>query len=112
MAGSVTYYLWGHSYAMIIFTLETVFVALLSRRYRNFVILDAVYWVLLGMPLVGLFYGLILPISASGTILIALKQGINGIFNALIANFIVSYLPFDRLINLKKSVLPNLSCKF
>ena len=103
MAGSVTYYLWNHPYAMIIFTLETLFVALFSRRYDNFVILDAIYWVLLGMPLVGLFYGLILPVSASGTILIALKQVINGIFNALIANFIVSYLPFDHLINPHKS---------
>ncbi|MDJ0729585.1 MAG: ATP-binding protein [Crocosphaera sp.] len=103
MAGSITYYLWDHTYAMIIFTLETLFVALLSHRYRNFVILDAVYWVVLGIPLVGLFYGLVLPVSASGTLLIALKQGINGIFNALIANFIVSYLPFGHLINPQKS---------
>ena len=103
IASSITYYLWGHPYAIIIFTLETVFVALLSRRYRNFVILDAIFWVLLGIPLVGLFYGFILPVSASGTILIALKQAINAIFNALIANFIVSYLPFDNLINPRKS---------
>ncbi len=67
--GSVTYYVWGHPYALIIFTAETYFVALLSRRYKNFVVLDGIYWVLLGMPLVGLFYGLILPISTSGTLL-------------------------------------------
>ncbi|MDJ0659458.1 MAG: ATP-binding protein [Crocosphaera sp.] len=99
IAGSITYYLWDHPYAMIIFTLESLFIALLSRRYCNFVILDAVYWLLLGMPLVGLFYGLILPVSGSGTVLIALKQGINAIFNALIANFIIFYLPLEHLIN-------------
>ncbi|MGK7956870.1 MAG: ATP-binding protein [Crocosphaera sp.] len=105
IAGSITYYLWGHPYSMIIYTLETLFIALLSRRYRNFVILDAVYWVLLGIPLVGLFFGLILPVSASGTVLIALKQSINAIFNALIANFIVFYIPFKHLINPQKSKL-------
>ena len=98
LAGSVTYYLWGHPYAMVTFTLEALFVAILSRRYRNFVLIDGLYWLLIGMPLVGLFYGLILPVSASGTLLIAFKQGLNAIFNALIANLMVSYLPLYRLI--------------
>lgn len=110
LAGSITYYLWGHPYAMIIVTLEAAFIALLSRRHRNFVLLDAIYWVFLGMPLVGLFYGLILPVSASGTLLIALKQGLNAIFNALIANVIVAYIPLDHLINPQKSK-PSLSLK-
>ncbi|ACB53927.1 two-component hybrid sensor and regulator [Crocosphaera subtropica ATCC 51142] len=110
LAGSITYYLWGHPYAMIIVTLEAVFIGLLSRRYRNFVLLDAIYWVFLGMPLVGLCYGFILPVSASGTLLIALKQGLNAIFNALIANFFVSYIPLDHLIHPQKSK-PFLSLK-
>ncbi|EAZ90892.1 ATP-binding protein [Crocosphaera chwakensis] len=106
LAGSITFYLWGHPYAMIIATLEAAFIALWSRRQRNFVLLDGIYWVLLGMPLVGLFYGLILPVSASGTLLIALKQGLNGIFNALIANLLISYIPLDHLINPQKSKQP------
>lgn len=37
------------------------------------------------------FYGFILDVSLTGTILIILKQSINGIFNALIATLIYSY---------------------
>ncbi|NES72377.1 MAG: ATPase, partial [Okeania sp. SIO2D1] len=78
IVSSHTYILWAHPYAIIIFTCEACFVAFfLRRRRQNMVFLDSLYWVLIGIPLVGLFYGAILPIPLQGAIVIALKQAIN-----------------------------------
>ncbi|HAC62940.1 MAG TPA: ATPase [Cyanothece sp. UBA12306] len=98
ISASCTYLLWGHPYAVIIFTAETLFVALLLRRYRNLALLNGIYWLLIGMPLVGIFYGFLLPISSLGTWLIIFKQSVNGIFNAAIANLIITYVPWHKLI--------------
>ncbi|MBP0017449.1 MAG: response regulator [Cyanobacteria bacterium SBLK] len=98
IASSRTYLLWNHPYAIVTFTCEVLFVAIFMRRSKqNLVFLDGMYWLFIGMPLVGLFYGAILPVSTNGTILIALKQAVNGIFNAIVAYFLVTYFPFKRL---------------
>ncbi len=97
VASSCTYLLWGHPYAIVIFTAETIFVSLLLRRYPNLVLLNSIYWLLIGIPLIGLFYGLILPVSTLGTWLIVFKQSVNGIFNALVANLIITYLPIKKV---------------
>ena len=91
LASSVTYILWGHPYATIIFILEIIFVTsrYLSPR-KNIVLGDILYWLFLGIPLISVFYGLILPTSQIETILIALKQPINGIFNLLVATLIIN----------------------
>ncbi|MGK7878428.1 MAG: response regulator [Xenococcaceae cyanobacterium] len=97
IASSYTYILWGHPYAIIIFTFEALFVGLLLRRKtQNIVFLDGIYWVLIGIPLVGLFYGAILQVPANQTWLIALKQSVNGIFNAFTASLIITYLPIPK----------------
>ncbi|MEM9539673.1 MAG: response regulator [Cyanobacteria bacterium P01_E01_bin.42] len=106
IASSRTYFLWNHPYAIVIFTGEALFVAALMRRSKhNLVFLDGMYWLFIGMPLVGLFYGAILPVSINGTILIALKQAVNGIFNAIIAYFFATYFPFNKLPASLRSVL-------
>jgi PAS domain S-box-containing protein len=90
----VTIRLWGHPYAVIIFTLEALFVASLRHsRRRNLLLLDGIYWLCLGMPLIGLFYAGVMQLSPLQVGLILLKQPINGIFNFLIANLIVFFLP-------------------
>jgi len=97
IVGSYTYIAWGHPYATIIFTLEALFVSWgLKHKNQNMVFLDGVYWVFFGIPLVGLFYGLMLSASPSATVVIALKQAVNGIFNALIASLIINYLPIGK----------------
>ncbi|MBE9169460.1 PAS domain S-box protein [Pleurocapsales cyanobacterium LEGE 06147] len=90
----VTIRLWGHPYAVIIFTLEVFFVASLwhSRR-RSLLLLEGIYWLCLGMPLIGLFYAGVIQLPLLQVGLILLKQPINGIFNVLIANLIVFFLP-------------------
>lgn len=104
IVSSHTYFLWHHPYAIIIFTLEAMFVGIMLKRrhLKNTVLLDGIYWIFLGMPLIALFYGLMLNVGTTQTVLIMLKQSINGFLNALIANLIVSYLPINQLLKLSK----------
>lgn len=107
IASSYTYLLWHHPYAIIIFTAEAVWMALAFRRGRsNILIIDALYWVCLGMPLVALFYGGVMHLGPQSTVVIALKQSINGIFNALIAGIILSRLPLERWLRLGRKKEP------
>ncbi|NEO83897.1 MAG: response regulator [Spirulina sp. SIO3F2] len=95
VAGSYTYVLWGHPYAIVIFTLEAIFVGWglrLGWQKRNLILLDELYWFTIGIPLVFLFYGAILPVPLFwGTFVIAGKQAINGIFNAIVATLVLDY---------------------
>lgn len=83
---SMTWLLWSHPYAIVIMTCEVVGVGvLIRRRNMSFVIADAIYWLLLGMPLVYLFYHQVMGVQMHGTLIIMLKQALNGIVNALLA---------------------------
>ncbi|WP_169543903.1 PAS domain-containing hybrid sensor histidine kinase/response regulator [Sneathiella aquimaris] len=88
-AGSYTWIIWGHPYAAIIFTIEILFVGLLRHKIKVYVYSDFLYWILLGVPLVILFYSTIMGLGDSSVFLIALKQMINGVFNALIGPLLV-----------------------
>jgi signal transduction histidine kinase/DNA-binding response OmpR family regulator len=95
-----TYFLWNHPYAIIIFVCEYLFVGILYRRYRqNLVLLNGIYWVCIGMPLVWLFYGQVLGVDPMQVQIIMLKQAVNGIFNALVASLLLTYTPIHRWIS-------------
>lgn len=97
IAGSHTYFLWGHPYAAIILTLEAFFVGFrLRRKVQNLLLLDGFYWVFIGIPLVWLFYGQALGVQSQALLLVMLKQGVNGIFNSLIASLILNYSPLHK----------------
>ncbi|MBF0194222.1 MAG: hypothetical protein HQL71_06665 [Magnetococcales bacterium] len=106
IGGGFTYFLWGHPYAAIIFTVEVLTVGLLMqylpKHLRYLALADLIYWILLGAPLVFLFYSNIMEMSFSQTSLIALKQPVNGIMNALIAALVVVGIDFI----LKKQRIP------
>ena len=105
VASSYTVLLWGHPYALLIFTVEAAFVGLAGRRGRGSIfVLDGVYWLVLGMPLVWLFYGRALGLDDTSTVLIALKQSMNGVFNALVASLIYRHTPLVRWIDSRASV--------
>ncbi|HEY9726516.1 MAG TPA: ATP-binding protein [Chroococcales cyanobacterium] len=105
IAGSYTFFLWGHPYAALILTLEGFFVGWGVRCQRkNLLLLDAFYWVLIGMPLVWLFYAIVLEVPAQTVVLIMLKQSVNGIFNALIASLILTYSPIQNWLTRAKAV--------
>jgi len=91
VAGSYTYFLWGHPWAAFILVLEALWVGLgLRRGYRNLLLLDLAYWIPTGMCLVWFFYAQVLQIPQTGVFLIVLKQSLNGISNALIASLVVN----------------------
>ncbi|WP_019505024.1 ATP-binding protein [Pleurocapsa sp. PCC 7319] len=100
IAGYYTITLWQHPYALIIFTCETLFVAWRLRQgNQNILLVDMIFWLVLGIPLALLFYGLILQVGTITTAIIVLKQPVNGIFNALIASLILTYKPLYRWSN-------------
>lgn len=89
VGGIYTIHLWGHPYALIIFLLEALWVSTLIKKYSShIVIIDLSYWLLVGIPLVFIFYTKFIGLPFNAAALISLKQTLNGIFNALIASFI------------------------
>jgi signal transduction histidine kinase/CheY-like chemotaxis protein len=96
-SASCTYFLWKHPYAIIIFTCEFLFVSVLYRRYKqNLALLDSLYWLMIGIPLVIFFYWQVLKVDPTQVQIIMLKQAVNGIFNALSACLILTYTPIHR----------------
>ncbi|MBK5969109.1 MULTISPECIES: PAS domain S-box protein [Thiorhodovibrio] len=88
--GLYTWVLWGHPYALVVMTLEPLVVGLLYRRGRvNLVMADMAFWLVLGAPLVILFYGQFIGLPWSAVLQISLKQPLNGVFNALLAGLLV-----------------------
>ena len=93
-----TYVLWEHPYAAVLFVLEAFWVGIwlnyyqtIKMRSHSLVLLVLSYWLCLGAPLCFGFYHFILGFESGSLILVLLKQIINGIFNALIANLCINY---------------------
>ncbi|MCM0080513.1 ATP-binding protein [Geomonas sp. Red32] len=88
VAGSYTYVLWNHPYAAVILVLEAAAVAFLtSGRRLHFVIADGLFWSVIGIPLVFLFYSVVMHLPSSTVEVAALKQAVNGVTNALLSRF-------------------------
>jgi hypothetical protein len=86
---SYTYILWNHPYAIIIMTAEVVVVGwLYERRKMGLVLADMIFWLIIGMPLVYLFYHGVMHIPLSNASITMTKQAINGIANALVARLL------------------------
>ncbi len=84
-----TYILWNHPYNIITMTVEVVIVGwLMERRKIGMVLADTLYWLIIGMPLVYLFYHLVMHVPSSNTYIVMVKQALNGIANALVARLI------------------------
>ncbi|MEW5721492.1 MAG: ATP-binding protein [Thermodesulfobacteriota bacterium] len=93
LAGSYTYILWNHPYALVIIVAEAAVVGLIyPRRSDNLILADAAYWLLVGMPLVWVFYRPVMGMDTQSVLLIMFKQGLNGVFNALLAALIANGL--------------------
>jgi magnesium-transporting ATPase (P-type) len=89
LIASTTYVLWHHPYAVVIMTAEVAVVGvLMARRNMGMVLADTVYWLLIGMPLVFVFYRMTMHSSLDNTTLTMAKQAINGIANALLARLL------------------------
>ncbi|QSZ41909.1 PAS domain S-box protein [Sulfurimonas aquatica] len=96
IGGLYTTFLWGHSYALIVFTAEAIFVGYLYRKVSsNLVLIDFAYWLFIGAPLVLFFYTQQLGMNFDTASFIALKQTLNGVFNTLIAGITILLLQLN-----------------
>ncbi|MDD2853738.1 MAG: ATP-binding protein [Desulfuromonadaceae bacterium] len=88
---SYTFLLWNHPYAIIIMTAEVAVVGwLMGHRRMGMVLADALYWLVIGMPLVYIFYHIVMHIPLDNAYIIMTKQAMNGIANALVARLVFS----------------------
>ncbi|MEG5032454.1 ATP-binding protein [Microcoleus sp. AT3-D2] len=97
IAGSHTILLWKHPYGFILFTLEAFFVGWgLRRRSNNLLLLDVIYWGLIGFPLLWLLYAGVGKIEPSLVLFMSLKNPVNLICNALVASLILNHTPIAQ----------------
>ena len=88
-----TYILWNHPYAIIIMTTEVAVVGwLVGKRKTGLVLADTLYWLIIGIPMVYLFFHVVMDIPFSNTFIVMTKQAVNGIANALVARLIFTGL--------------------
>ncbi|WP_217706430.1 hypothetical protein [Salinivibrio sp. EAGSL] len=93
VGGSYTWVLWGHPYAMLTLTLEAFAVSVLYRRgVKNLVLADLAFWLVMGPVALIPLYTMVIGMDGSSSSMIALKQALNGVFNALIAGLMVKLL--------------------
>ncbi|WP_205619405.1 HAMP domain-containing sensor histidine kinase [Salinivibrio socompensis] len=93
VGGAYTWVLWGHPYAMLTLTLEAFAVSLLYRRgVKNLVLADLAFWLVMGPVALIPLYTMVIGMDGSSSSMIALKQALNGVFNALIAGLMVKLL--------------------
>jgi PAS domain S-box-containing protein len=89
LIASYTYVIWNHPYAIIIMTAEVAVTGWLTgRRKMGLVLADTLYWLVIGMPLVYLFYHLVMHTPTAGTMIVMIKQAVNSIANTLVARLI------------------------
>lgn len=94
IAAGCTWLQWHHPWAIVIFGCEALCAGWLGNRKRmDLMIGDIIYWLSGGLVLVWLFYHQVMGFNAGATLLVALKQGMNGIINTSIAEalFLLSW---------------------
>ncbi len=94
LGGIYTIIYWGHPYEFIIILVEALVIGLTWRRYaKSLVLLEAIFRLCIGLPLIYIVGEFVTPWEASQTLLIALKGLINGVLNAALASLLIIYLP-------------------
>jgi diguanylate cyclase (GGDEF)-like protein/PAS domain S-box-containing protein len=95
VSGGYTIVLWGHPYAALVLLAEVLFVGIALRRAsdRNLPEWVLVFWTSLGLPLVMLVYHFSVDMAWTAAIMVAFKQGLNDLFNALLAVFLLRFMP-------------------
>jgi len=86
VAAGATVLHWHNPWNILIWGVEALAAGLLWQR-RRVELLPAVmlYWFTLGIVLVWFFYHLVMGLPSQTTLMIGVKQGVNGIFNAMLA---------------------------
>lgn len=111
IASSCTLLLWNHPWAIIIISAEAATVGWWyhKRDNSNILLVDMLYWVCLGAPMIWFFYHGIMGVQQQATYLIMLKQGVNGISNSLIASVAYLIIQFNSQDESKKPNFRNIA---
>jgi PAS domain S-box-containing protein len=106
VASLYTWRAWNHPYGALVALGEGLWVGYAARR-RGAEVLQAatLFWMLLGIPLVLVFYGLALHLGFQPALAAAFKQALNGIVNAFLVGLVVRYAP--RLLQGSRPSLTN-----
>lgn len=81
---------WHHPFGPLLYSAEALAVGVAFRfASRNFVLLDVVYWLLIGMPATWLMHYLAGTVSGEVAAYFALRNGINALANACMAYLLV-----------------------
>ncbi|HEY5975708.1 MAG TPA: PAS domain S-box protein [Geobacteraceae bacterium] len=89
LTGSATWLTLHHPWGALILFGEALFIAYGLHRSRNIVLIDTIYWLFAGIPIIFLYQWFLVHTSGDIAIMLALKNSVNGIFNALVAALIV-----------------------
>jgi len=94
LASLYTWKLWGHPWAIVIFSAEALWLAVFVNRFNGppendvngrIIVADIVYWLLVGAPLVFFLYRGVLHIDLTNVAVSAAKQAVNGMTNTVLA---------------------------
>lgn len=97
IAHAYTIVLWNHPYAFISFVSEAVIVGYLCyHRRSNLFVATLLFWGLIGMPMAWVFYHHVLGLADTQSLIVALKQPANGLFNSLVASILLLAFPLKR----------------
>jgi signal transduction histidine kinase/HAMP domain-containing protein/sensor domain CHASE-containing protein len=100
-ASLLTVWLWNHPWAWLIFSLEALAVGYLHHRWsRRPLTATALYWLLAGVPLVFLTYWGIMGMSGTTPTIIALKQPLNSLVNAVFVEALLLLPALRRVLRL------------
>ncbi len=99
IAGARTLFLWGHPYAWVLLALEAATVGLL-RRWLRPVWAVGLFWLVVGFWAGLLSYGTIMDVPWFEALIAVLKQVLNGLLNALLAEAVVLVTPVRRAMGL------------
>lgn len=95
ISAAATWFLFGHPYAMLWLFAEPLFVGwmLVNGKTRNIILYDALYWPLLGAPLLWIVFRHLMQVSPAGALTAMLIYWVIGITNALVASLLLTYAP-------------------
>lgn len=101
LASLYTWRVWGHPWAIVIFSAEALWLAVFINRFNGppendikgrIILAEIAFWLLVGTPMVCFFYGVVMKIDPANVAVAAAKQAVNGL-----ANTVVAYLLFVLL---------------
>jgi hypothetical protein len=89
-----TWKLWGHPWAVVIFSAEALWQAVFVNRLNGppendlkgrIILAEIAFWLLVGTPMVFFFYGVVLQIDPANVAVTAAKQAVNGLADTVVA---------------------------